>query len=158
MKDKRNEFMKEALRLASENLEVRNGGPFGCVIVKEGEIIATGYNEVLFHDDPTCHAEIVAIRKACKKLKSYHLTGCEIYSSCEPCPMCMGAIFWARLDKLYYSTSRYDAEKAGFDDNFIYKELKKAPSHRSIPGEKLLNAEGVEIFHRWKKLNLKIKY
>jgi tRNA(Arg) A34 adenosine deaminase TadA len=158
MKNRQVTFMNEALKLARENLESRNGGPFGCVIVKDGEIIATGYNEVLTNNDPTCHAEIVAIRKACKKLNSYQLKGCEIYSSCEPCPMCMGAIYWARPDKLYYSATREDAEEAGFDDHHIYRELEKGHSERKIQGIQLNREEGVAIFRRWKELDLKINY
>lgn len=150
--------MAHALRLARENLDGRNGGPFGCVIVKDGKVIATGYNEVIANNDPTCHAEIVAIRRACKELGSYQLTGCEIYSSCEPCPMCMGAIFWARPEKLYYSGTRRDAAEAGFDDDHIYRELELAPDKRSIPGEMLMNEDGRSIFQRWKELDLKIKY
>jgi tRNA(Arg) A34 adenosine deaminase TadA len=151
-------YMKKALDLARENLEKRNGGPFGCVIVKDGKVIATGYNEVLTNNDPTCHAEIVAIRRACKELGSYQLHGCEIYSSCEPCPMCMGAIYWARPDKLFFSASREDAEDAGFDDNHIYKELNKGHTKRTIKGKQLCREEGITIFRRWKELGLKIIY
>jgi tRNA(Arg) A34 adenosine deaminase TadA len=151
-------FMREALRLAAENLDARNGGPFGCVIVKGGEIIATGYNEVLTSNDPTCHAEIVAIRKACVNLGTHQLEGCEIYSSCEPCPMCLGAIYWARPDRFYFSASRYDAAAAGFDDAHIYDEIVLDPPGRVIPGEQLLEEEGATIIHKWKDLNMKIKY
>lgn len=158
MEQDKNKHMAHALRLARENLDGRNGGPFGCVIVKDGKVIATGYNEVIANNDPTCHAEIVAIRRACKELGSYQLTGCEIYSSCEPCPMCMGAIFWARPEKLYYSGTRRDAAEAGFDDDHIYRELELAPDKRSIPGEMLMNEDGRSIFQRWKELDLKIKY
>ena len=158
MKKEQNEFMRQALVLARENLEARNGGPFGCVIVKDGKVIGRGYNQVLTHNDPTCHAEVVAIRDACQELGTYHLEGCEIYSSCEPCPMCMGAIYWARLARLYYSASRHDATEAGFDDRHIYEELEKDIEQRRIPGIKLLEQEGVAVFHRWKELDLKIKY
>ena len=158
MEDKKYTYMRAALDLAKENLDARNGGPFGCVIVKDGEIIATGYNEVISNNDPTCHAEIVAIRKACKKLNTFQLQGCEIYSSCEPCPMCMGAIYWSRPDKLYYAASRLDAEKAGFDDNHIYEELSLPPDQRLINGEQLMQEEGREIFDHWIDLDLKIKY
>jgi guanine deaminase len=151
-------FMREALRLAKENLDARKGGPFGCVIVKDGEIIAAGYNEVLSNNDPTCHAEIVAIRKACAKLGDHQLVGCEVYSSCEPCPMCLGALYWARPDRFYFSASRHDAAKAGFDDAHIYDEIILDPSGREIPGEQLLHEEGAAIFHRWKELDLKINY
>lgn len=150
--------MAEALRLAQENLETNNGGPFGCVIVKEGAIIARGINRVLQNNDPTCHAEVVAIRKACEKLGTYHLHGCEIYSSCEPCPMCMGAIYWARINRLYYAASRHDATEAGFDDKHIYDELEKAPGKRTITGTQIMQTEGLEVLHRWKKSDLNIIY
>lgn len=151
-------YLKAALDLASKNLEERNGGPFGCVIVKDGEIIATGYNEVIQQNDPTCHAEIVAIRKACQQLGTYQLTGCEVYSSCEPCPMCMGAIYWARAERLYYAASRQDAQEAGFDDKHIYEELSLPPGNRKIPARQRLRDEAVRIFERWKELDLDIKY
>ena len=150
--------MKLALDLARENLEKRNGGPFGCVIVKDGEVIATGYNKVIIDNDPTSHAEIVAIRKACRKLNTHFLSGCEVYSSCEPCPMCMSAIYWARPDKLYYSASRTDAADAGFNDKHIYDELSLMPDKREISGERLLKEEGEDIFHLWKDMDIDIKY
>jgi len=158
MEDKKYTFMRTALALARENLEARHGGPFGCVIVKEGEIIASGYNEVLTSNDPTSHAEIVAIRRACEKLGTYQLEGCEIYSSCEPCPMCLGAIYWSRPDKFYYAASRQDATTAGFDDAVIYKELNLPLSDRSIPGEQIMEEQGQAVFDRWVELDLKIKY
>jgi tRNA(Arg) A34 adenosine deaminase TadA len=158
MEENARKFMSEALKLARENLEVRNGGPFGCVVVKDGEIIATGYNEVLSNNDPTCHAEIVAIRRACKKLNTFQLTGCEIYSSCEPCPMCMGAIYWARPEKMYYAAGKEDADEAGFDDHHIYQELEKPPARRKIEGVQLMREEGVAILRQWKESDLKINY
>jgi tRNA(Arg) A34 adenosine deaminase TadA len=158
MENLKQKFMNEALLLAKENLEARNGGPFGCVIVKDGQVISTGFNEVLSHNDPTSHAEIVAIRKACKALGTYHLEGCEVYSSCEPCPMCLGAIYWARPEKLYYSASRHDAEEAGFSDKFIYEEIQKTPETRTIIGEQILQEEGKAVLHRWKELGLDIIY
>ena len=150
--------MKLALNLALENAEKRSGGPFGCVIVKGGEIIATGFNEVLTNNDPTAHAEIVAIRKACLKLKTYRLEGCEIYSSCEPCPMCMGAIYWSRPDKMYYAADRSDAASAGFEDKHIYNELVILPEKREIPGEQLMKEEGKAVFLRFNELELDINY
>jgi len=158
MEKKKIHYMNAALQLAMENLEARNGGPFGCLIVRDGEIIATGYNEVIQNSDPTCHAEIVAIRKACQKLGTYQLTGCEIYSSCEPCPMCMGAIYWARAERLYFAASRQDAQEAGFDDKHIYEELNLSPDQRKIPGEQIMKAQGIEVLQRWRELDLDIKY
>lgn len=150
--------MREALRLAAGNLDAGNGGPFGCVVVRDGKIIATGFNEVVSTNDPTCHAEIVAIRRACEALSTYHLTGCEIYSSCEPCPMCLGAIYWARPDRFYYAASRQEAAGAGFDDDLIYGELSLPPDQRAIPGEQLLHDEGAAIFAAWKERNPGIHY
>jgi len=150
--------MRTALALAKENLEARHGGPFGCVIVKDGAIIASGYNEVLTSNDPTSHAEIVAIRRACEKLGTYQLEGCEIYSSCEPCPMCLGAIYWSRPDRFYYAASRQDANTAGFDDAVIYREFNLPLSDRSIPGEQIMEEQGQAVFDRWVELDLKIKY
>src|SRR5882724_10201313 len=119
MSDKK-DFMREDIRLSFETMRSNTGGPFGAVIVKDGKIIARGYNKVVSTNDPTAHAEVVAIREACKFLKSFQLDGCEIYTSCEPCPMCMSAIYWARPDKVYYANSKSDAAKIGFDDDFIY--------------------------------------
>ena len=150
--------MSSALQLAADNMDSMNGGPFGAVIVKDGEIIATAVNSVLELNDPTAHAEIVAIRKACEKLNDFQLTGCEIYSSCEPCPMCMGAIYWARPDRVYYAATRKDAAQAGFDDDFIYAELAKDIGSRNMAMEQLLHKEAKEIFDPWKELNNGIKY
>lgn len=150
--------MSSALQLATDNMDSMNGGPFGAVVVKDGEIIATAVNSVLELNDPTAHAEIVAIRKACEKLNDFQLTGCEIYSSCEPCPMCMGAIYWARPDRVYYAATRKDAAQAGFDDDFIYAELAKDIGSRNMAMEQLLHKEAKEIFEKWKELNNGIKY
>ncbi len=150
--------MSSALQLAADNMDSMNGGPFGAVVVKDGEIIATAVNSVLELNDPTAHAEIVAIRKACEKLNDFQLTGCEIYSSCEPCPMCMGAIYWARPDRVYYAATRKDAAQAGFDDDFIYAELAKDIGSRNMAMEQLLHKEAKEIFDQWKELNNGIKY
>lgn len=158
MNEDTEKFMREAIRLATMNMESGHGGPFGCVIVKDGKVIATAFNEVLSTNDPTAHAEIVAIRRACAALNSYQLEGCEIYSSCEPCPMCLGAIYWSRPDKVYYAASRHDAENAGFDDNHIYQELSQPLPRRVIPFEQIMQDEVQEIFRRWIKLNNNIKY
>ncbi len=151
-------FMREALRLAEENIENAAGGPFGAVVVKDGKIIGKGGNKVTVHNDPTAHAEIVAIREAAKNLNTFDLSGCEIYSSCEPCPMCLGAIYWARLDKLYYAATKDDAAKADFDDSFIYKEFSLPKEERSIPSLQMMREEAVKIFERWNESENKIPY
>jgi tRNA(Arg) A34 adenosine deaminase TadA len=158
MENKKEKFMTEALRLARDNLNKGNGGPFGALVVKDGEIIATGVNRVIELNDPSAHAEIIAIRNACRKLNTYQLSDCEIYSSCEPCPMCMGAIYWSRLKKIYFAAVREDVEKAGFDDNYIYHELAKGINDRNIPAEQLLQDEAIKIFNLWKELDLGIRY
>src|SRR4051812_15266292 len=125
-------FMREAIRLSVENVEQGKGGPFGAVIVKDGKIIASGTNQVTATNDPTAHAEVVAIRKACEALKSFQLEGCEIYCSCEPCPMCLGAIYWARPDKIFFANSKEDAAAIHFDDQLIYEELAKPYGQRKL--------------------------
>ena len=150
--------MLEAIRLAEENLNHGNGGPFGAVVVKNGKIIGRGYNTVTTSNDPTAHAEINAIRDACKNLGHFQLDGCEIYSSCEPCPMCLGAIYWARPRKLYFAANREDAEKAGFDDSKIYSEINLAFEKREIPNEQLMRDDAQKVFIAWKNLENKIEY
>jgi len=152
------EFMKMAIRLAKQNVEQGKGGPFGAVIVKDGEVISGAMNEVTSTDDPTAHAEVVAIRQACKVLGSYQLDGCDIYSSCEPCPMCLGAIYWSRPDNVYYAATRKDAAASGFDDDVIYHEIELPPERRQIPFVNKLRQEAVEAFRDWDKSDLKIKY
>jgi tRNA(Arg) A34 adenosine deaminase TadA len=142
-------FMQEAVRLSFETMRSGKGGPFGCVIVKDGKIIAEGFNQVTSHNDPTAHAEVVAIREACKKLNTFQLTGCEIYTSCEPCPMCLGAIYWARPDKLYYANTKTDAAKIGFDDNFIYTEINLPLAKRKIPTEQIGRELAIGAFNEW---------
>jgi tRNA(Arg) A34 adenosine deaminase TadA len=154
----KNEFMQEAIRLSIENVRSGNGGPFGCVIVKNGKIIARGINAVTSSNDPTAHAEVVAIRSACASLKTFQLTGCEIYSSCEPCPMCLGAIYWARPDKLYFAGGRHDAAEAGFDDDFLYQELPKPAADRTIPTEQLMREEALAAFRNWMQKKDKVQY
>ena len=151
-------FMKEALKLARKNMERPKGGPFGAVIVKNGKIISEGYNVVISKNDPTGHAEIVAIRNACMELGTYHLHGCTIYSSCEPCPMCLGAIYWARLEELYFSGTRKDAALAGFDDDHIYREFTLDHEKRSIPTSRILSDQGKEVFNAWNGMGLNINY
>ncbi|HPE58222.1 MAG TPA: nucleoside deaminase [Bacteroidales bacterium] len=156
--EEKNQFMKEAIRLAGENLISQKGGPFGAVIVKNGEIIGRGANTVVEGNDPTAHAEINAIREACTNLGSYQLDGCEIYTSCEPCPMCLGAIYWARPSKIYFAADRHDAEMAGFDDSLIYQEIKAPIADRQIPLEQLMKAEAAELFQKWNNLDKKVEY
>ena len=130
-------FMQRALDIALERMRANMGGPFGAVIVRDGEIVAEGWNEVTSTNDPTAHAEVVAIRRACARLKTFSLADCEIFASCEPCPMCLGAIYWARLRRLYFANPREEAAAIGFDDEFIYGQIPLAPGARSIPGIKL---------------------
>lgn len=149
--------MREAIRLASANIE-NGGGPFGAVIARGGEIIATGVNRVTANCDPTAHAEVSAIRAAAQKLGTFNLSGCEIYSSCEPCPMCLGAIYWARLDRLFYGNTKADAARIGFDDAFIYKELALPLSERTLRAEQLLGKEAIATFEAWEQKTDKTPY
>lgn len=151
------ELMRKAIELSIENIK-NGGGPFGSVIAKEGEIIATGVNRVTSDCDPTAHAEINAIRNAAKKLGTFNLSGYEIYASCEPCPMCLGAIYWSHLDKLYYGNTQQDAASIGFDDEFIYKEIELKPDKRHLPSEHLLNNEAIKAFDEWKQEANKTEY
>ena len=151
-------FMREAIRLSIENVQSGNGGPFGTVIVKNGNIIASGVNKVTQSSDPTAHAEIVAIRSACEKLGTYQLVGCEIYCSCEPCPMCLGAIYWARPDRIYFANTREDAADINFDDNFIYNELDVSISQRKLPTTQLLRDEAQMAFTQWRESTAKTEY
>ncbi len=155
---KQQKFMREAIRLSIENVTLGNGGPFGAVIVKDNKIIARGVNKVTSDNDPTAHAEVVAIRNACKALGSFQLDGCEIYTSCEPCPMCLGAIYWARPDKLYYANTKKDAAEIDFDDNFIYQELELPYGERKLKTVQLLRDEAIEAFELWKNSNDKVEY
>lgn len=152
------EHMQEAIRLSVEKMEAGFGGPFGCVIVKDGNIIARGFNNVTATNDPTAHAEVDAIRKACKELGTFQLDGCELYTSCEPCPMCLGAIYWARPKVVYYGNTRADAAKIGFDDKFIYEEIEKPLSERSIPMLPFLREEALEGFRKWEVKAGKTEY
>lgn len=142
-------FMREAIRLAEEGMSSNSGGPFGAVVVKNGEIIARGFNRVTSDNDPTAHAEVIAIREACKKLGTFQLDDCEIYTSCEPCPMCLGAIYWARPRKVYYACTREDAAAANFDDQFIYDELELKIDKRKVPFENMIRNEGRHVFRKW---------
>jgi tRNA(Arg) A34 adenosine deaminase TadA len=150
--------MQEAIRLSIANVEEGKGGPFGAVVVKNGKIIARGINQVTTNNDPTAHAEVVAIREACKVLNSFQLDGCEIYTSCEPCPMCLGAIYWARPDKLFYANSKEDAANIKFDDQFIYEEMAKPVKERKLFTRQILRDEALEAFDKWTKSTNKTEY
>jgi tRNA(Arg) A34 adenosine deaminase TadA len=153
-----NAFMHEAVRLAVENVRSGRGGPFAALIVKEGHVVATGTNLVTSSDDPTAHAEVLAIREACHALSTFQLNGCEMYTSCEPCPMCLGAIYWARLDRVYFAATAKDAADAGFDDSFIYDELKIELAQRRIPFEPIMREAGLEPFREWKQKDNRVEY
>lgn len=151
-------FMARAIQLSLDNVLSGKGGPFGAVIVKNGEILSEGVNRVTAINDPTAHAEVVAIRAACAKLRAFELTDCEIYTSCEPCPMCLGAIYWARPARVFYACEASDAAAVGFDDAFIYEELKRGHDARRIPLQQLLREESLEIFSLWKQQEDKTHY
>ena len=151
-------FMEKAIALATENVTSGRGGPFGAVIVRNGEIVATGANRVTATNDPTAHGEIVAIRNACSALKSFQLAGCEIYTSCEPCPMCLAAIYWARCDAIFYGSCAADAAAAGFDDAFLYEELRRPIDQRTIPTLNLLREKALSSFDAWRAQASRIDY
>jgi len=153
----KNEFMKKAIELSIKSVN-NGGGPFGSVIVKGDKIIAEGSNKVTSNNDPTAHGEIVAIREACKKLNNFSLNGSELYSTCEPCPMCLSAIYWARIDKIYYANTREDARKIDFDDSLIYTELQKNIDKRKIPMIQMMRNEALKAFEMWDKKTDKVKY
>jgi tRNA(Arg) A34 adenosine deaminase TadA len=151
-------FLNRAIALARDNARQRRGGPFGAVIVRDGELIAEGVNQVTAASDPTAHAEVVAIRNATAKLRAHSLAGCEIYASCEPCPMCLGAIYWARLDRIYFAASRFDAAAAGFDDQFLYEEFALPFAQRRIPVTQLAVLDSTAPFDAWNADHGKIRY
>ena len=151
-------FMRAAIKLAETGVDSNSGGPFGAVVVKDNEIIAEGFNSVTSTNDPTAHAEIIAIREACKKLNSFQLDDCVIYTSCEPCPMCLGAIYWARPKKVFFAGNREDAAEFDFDDQFIYDELGKEMSGRQIKFENLIREEALPVFKKWKDKTDKTEY
>lgn len=155
--EQQKKWMREAIKLSSRNID-NGGGPFGAVIVKNGEIIATGANRVTADNDPTAHAEVNAIRAAAKYLGTFDLSGCEIYTSCEPCPMCLSAIYWARIDCIYYANTQYDARVINFDDSFIYTQLSLSPEQRSIPARRILGEEAIAAFDKWRDKEDKIEY
>ena len=150
--------MRRAIALALENVRTGRGGPFAALVAKEGKVIGEGANSVTVNNDPTAHAEIVAIRAACRTLGTFQLTGCELYTTCEPCPMCLGAIYWARPARVFYGGVAADAANAGFDDAFIYEELKRPPEKRGIPMIQLMREESLAVFAAWKQQPNKTPY
>lgn len=157
MNETHQQFMREAIKLSLTNIE-QNGGPFGAVIVKDGSIIATGTNRVTANNDPTAHAEITAIRAAAQNISSFDLSGCTIYTSCEPCPMCLAAIYWARIDQIFYGNTKLDAKNIGFDDSFIYDEIALPSSKRSIKTAQLIRNEAIVGFEKWADFEGKTEY
>ena len=153
-----NPFMARAIQISIDNVHSGRGGPFGAVVVKDGAIIAEGANQVTATNDPTAHAEVVAIRDACRKLAVFDLEGCEIYSSCEPCPMCLGAIYWSRLSRIYFANADEDASKIGFDDSLIYHEIAQPHSQRKIPMIQMMRDKALEAFRAWENKPNKIEY
>ena len=151
-------FLRRAIELATDNVRLGRGGPFGALVVREGEVLAEGVNQVTSACDPTAHAEVQAIRAACAKLERFDLRGCVLYASCEPCPMCLGAIYWARLDALYYAATRHDAAEAGFDDSLLYDELPKPDAERRLPIACLLKEEGRRPFELWVADSGRVRY
>lgn len=158
MTEREQQFMRTAIDLARQGMNSGQGGPFGCIIVQGNEIIGQGCNAVTSTNDPTAHAEVVAIRNACNHLQLHQLTGCELYTSCEPCPMCMGAIYWARPDKVFFGGTRFDAAFAGFDDSFIYEELNVPMANRRIPIVNIGREEAVKLFEEWIQKPDKVRY
>ena len=152
------EFMQQAIRLATENVAHGRGGPFGAVIVKDGVVIATGANEVTATNDPTAHAEVVAIRNACQAVGTFRLEDCDIYTSCEPCPMCLAAIYWAHCRTIFYGNCAADAARAGFDDSFLYDEVSKPLAQRSVPIHRLLGEEARSSFDLWQESPYRVEY
>lgn len=152
------QYMLRAIELSRQNVNTHGGGPFGAVIVKNGKIIGEGVNRVTTNNDPTAHAEVEAIRQACTQLKNFDLSGSEIYASCEPCPMCLSAIYWARIDKIYFANSREDAARINFDDNLIYLEIPKRPEERIIPAKQFLRDQAIQVFASWENDPDKIRY
>jgi tRNA(Arg) A34 adenosine deaminase TadA len=150
--------MREAIRLSLQKMRANQGGPFGAIIVRKGKIVGRGWNRVLAANDPTAHAEITAIRDACKKLKRFHLPDCELYTSCEPCPMCLGAVYWARLKTVYFANTRADAARIQFDDSLIYDEVRLPLPRRKIPMKPLLRREALKVFAEWKNKADKTPY
>jgi guanine deaminase len=152
------DFMREAIRLSRQKMRANQGGPFGAIIVRNGKVVGRGWNQVTSSNDPTAHAEIAAIRDACKKLKRFSLEDCELYTSCEPCPMCLGAVYWARLDRVFYANTRQDAAAIKFDDALIYNQICLPIPRRKILMKPLLRSEALEVFKEWKDKADKVRY
>jgi len=151
-------FMREAVRISLQMMRRDKGGPFGAVVVRGNRIVGKGWNQVTSENDPTAHAEIVAIREACRRLKTFLLEDCELYTSCEPCPMCLAAVYWARLKGVYYANTRKDAAEIGFDDALIYDEVSRPIAERKLPMRQMMRKEALAVFREWKKLPDKIQY
>ena len=158
MQEQQKTFMRRAIALSREKMEENCGGPFGAVIVRNGKIIGEGWNMVTSANDPTAHAEVTAIRNACKTIGDFKLEGCEIYTSCEPCPMCLAAIYWARIGKIYYANTRKDAAAIGFDDDFLYREISLPEAQRALPVQRLLADEAKNVFDDWMEKTDKTPY
>ncbi len=158
MPDHHAKFMKEVIELSRENIREGTGGPFAALVVRNGIIASRGTNRVTSSNDPTAHAEIVAIREAARALGTFQLKGATLYTSCEPCPMCLGAIYWARLEAVFYANTRHDAASIGFDDEFLYGELAMPMEKRAIPVTQLMRDEALEVFHEWERMENKIRY
>jgi len=150
--------MREAARLALRGVARNQGGPFGALVVRDGQVVGRGFNRVIATNDPTAHAEVVAIRQACRKLKTFALSGCEIYASCEPCPMCLSAIHWARIDRVWYACGREDAARAGFDDALLYAQIPKPPAERLVPALQVFREEGTAAFDAWRAKPDRVPY
>lgn len=151
-------FLRETIQLAAEHSQRRDGGPFGAIVVREGTILSRGWNQVTSANDPTAHAEVIAIRAACRELSDYRLPGCVLYASCEPCPMCLGAAYWAHIDRLVYAATRDDAAAIGFDDSRFYDELAQPPQRRQLRFTQLLRTEAVAMMERWNAMPDKVRY
>lgn len=152
------QFMREAIKLSRSKMKANHGGPFGAVIVRNGRIVGRGWNQVTSTNDPTAHAEVVALRAACKKLRRFHLDDCELYTSCEPCPMCLGALYWARIAKIYFANTRKDAARIEFDDALIYREIGLPLARRLIPMRQMMRREALEVFRAWQRKSDRIEY
>ena len=151
-------FMREAIRISMRMMRLNAGGPFGAVVVRNGKIISKGFNQVTSANDPTAHAEIVAIREACQRLKTFHLDDCELYTSCEPCPMCLSAIYWARMKRVYYANTRKDAARIDFDDDFIYTEVARPIAKRKLVMKQMMRTEALKAFEEWRRKVDKVHY
>jgi len=158
MNPSQNQYMQEAIRLAEDGVRSNRGGPFGCVVVQRGQIVGRGNNQVTSTNDPTAHAEVTAIRAACRQLGTFQLTDCELYTSCEPCPMCLAAIYWARIPEVYYGNTRADAAAIGFDDAFIYDQVPLAPDQRTVKMQAFMREESLGAFREWSAKTDKVRY